>query len=108
MIVHPRLPSDPYNSRQLQELVDKYQQVTQTTARSFINAVEEVIKDNFNDCDLLDHSNIETVKTCFLVNTGPTAKAEIFFHSVLKEALDYNLYHSIRDLRLLLKSIKHS
>lgn len=107
MIVHPRLPTELYNSQQLQTLVDKYQQVTESSARDFFKALEEVIRDNFNDGDLLDHSNADALKTCFLVNTGATPKAEIFFHSVLKETLDYNLYHPIKELKLLLKSIKY-
>lgn len=107
MIVHPKLPNNPYNSNQLQILVDKYEQVTDESAKNFFNIVEKVIEDNFPEDELLDYSIADAIKSCFFCNAGSTPNAEIFLYSVLKETIDYCLYHKIYDFKFLIKSIKY-
>ena len=106
MKLHPKIPTNPYDDKELTRLVKKFKAVTDVNPEPFIEILENIIKDNFSDDELLDYSACATIKSIFLFNSDYTAHSQIFFYSVLKETLDYNLYHSIKDLKRLLKSIK--
>ena len=107
MIVHPKLPENPYNFSQLQSLVEKYQKVTNNPASSFIRKIEDIIEDNFTEDEILDHAMIDSLRNIFIFNNRASPQSEIFLHSVLKEALHHTIYHPVKELKILLKSIKY-